>query len=502
MERKYVKLNDNYSHLSLGNIINTIKEESKNKTSAIQSEVFCAIFNTDFANESTVNNYCVGSRSIGNDYKQTYINLKRQYEKSQEVFIPIIDNILTIVMGTLYDIKNIKEINNNLAIQNICKKLYNISKNDFYVNKDFTNVFRKLLNNKNYYELFIEFLFYAILEKKQPLYEDEKVQNMVETILENTDISAVDLQNFLLLELKEGANFSHSLINLAEKGNSYANYHLAIMEYRGEFTGSPRYDKAYTYFEKAALFNHPTAYWMLGNMIIKGKLGKPQEQDLKKAYTYFEKAKALGSIAAINSLGLCHKNGWGCEKNLDKALKLFEEADSKKYVYGTNNIGIILESEHKEDEAFNYFLKSANLNESFACNKVGEYYRTHGMMQDAYNYYIKATQVSLKEVSKWAYYNLAKSFFLEGNIECNIRQDLPKAINYFELSNNLISSLIELLNIYYESYLRTKSSIDKDKVFFYKEKIETHSEFNEEIKKDLEEKLNNIKNKLEINLNI
>lgn len=40
MKRKYVKLNDGYSHLSLGNVINVIKEESKNKSSAIQGEIF------------------------------------------------------------------------------------------------------------------------------------------------------------------------------------------------------------------------------------------------------------------------------------------------------------------------------------------------------------------------------------------------------------------------------------------------------------------------------
>ena len=98
MERKYVKLNDNYSHLSLGNIISVIKEESKNKTSAIQSEVFCAIFNVDYMNESTVNNYCIGSRSIGSDYKQIYINLKKQYEKDKIIFLDIICNILTILL--------------------------------------------------------------------------------------------------------------------------------------------------------------------------------------------------------------------------------------------------------------------------------------------------------------------------------------------------------------------------------------------------------------------
>lgn len=500
MEKKYLKLNDNYSHLSLGNIINVIKNESKNKTSAVQSEVFCAIFNIDFANESTINNYCVGSRSIGSDYKQIYINLKKRYEKSKEAFLPIINSIITIIDGAIYEAKSINEITNHLALQNICRKLYNISKNDFYVQKEYTDKFRLLLSQNDFYNLFVEFLIYAILEKKQPLYENEKVQNMVETILENTNISVIDLQNFLLLELKEGASFSHSLINLANKDNSYANYHLAVMEYRGEFAGTPRYDKAFEYFQKAANFNHPTAYWMLGNMIIKEKLGTPKEKDYKLAISYFQKAQSFGSIAAINSLGLCYKFGWGVEKNIDTAIKLFEEADSKNYVYGTNNLGIYYEELGNQEEAFKFFLKSANLNESYACNKVGEYYRKHNNCIDALKYYQKALNVSIKEISYWAYYNLAKYFYLNGSIENNIIQDKDKAIFYFEKSDCLIDSLIELFKIYFEKYLSSKDEKILDKVNYYKEKLENHKDFNVETKKTIEQSMKSINDKLTINI--
>lgn len=102
MKRKYVKLNDGYSHLSLGNVINVIKEESKNKSSAIQGEIFCAIFSVDYVNNSTVNNYCIGSRGIGDNYKQIYINLRKKFDKDKTVFKEIICNILTIVEGVIY----------------------------------------------------------------------------------------------------------------------------------------------------------------------------------------------------------------------------------------------------------------------------------------------------------------------------------------------------------------------------------------------------------------
>lgn len=499
MEKKYIKLNDNYSHLSLGNVISVIKNESKNKTSAIQSEVFCALFNIDYMNESTVNNYCIGSRSIGNDYKQIYINLKKKYKDNQEVFLDIICNILSIINGTIYDIKNIQTINENNSLKSITTKLYNISKNDFYVPKENITKFRELLSKQDYYNLFIELIIFAILDKKQPLYEEEKTKNVIETLLQNTEISVIDLQNFLLLELNEGINFSHSIKNLADTGNTYALYRLAVMEYRGEFTGIPRYDKAYEYFIKSADNNHPSAYWMLGNMIIKGVIGN---KDYKKAVEYFEKAKELGNVAAINSLGLCYKFGFGVNKDINKSLELFKEAANKNYAYAFNNLGIFYEEEKNTDKAYEYFLKSANLNESYACNKIGEYERLKGNKKEALKYYEKALESTTKETSIWAYYNIAKYYYLNGDLETNTIKNIDKAIEHFEKSNILIKSLIELLYIYFDKYLKNKEELFLEKIYFYKNKIENHKDFNSKIKEEIDNKLKIIKEKEQINLPI
>ncbi len=486
MKKKYIKLNDNYSHLAIGNIINVIKEESKNKSSAIQEEVFCALFNITYANESTVNNYCIGSRSLGNDYKQIYISLKKKYATDPSVFVEIIDNILTIVEGSIYDIKNIKSLNGNKSLKNICQKLYNISKNDFFVPKESITLFRNLLSEKNYYQLFVEFLLFAILEKKQPLYEDEKTKNIVETILQNTDISVVDLQNFLLLELNEGINFSYSLLNLAESGNAYANYEIAVQEYRGTFSGTPRFDKAYAYFEKASAKEHPSAYWMMGNMIMKKIIGNGSDEDLKKGFQYFKKAAKLGNIAAKNSLGLCYLKGEGTTKDTDKALALFQEAAKKNYAYAYNNLGLYYEKEKDYEKAYDYFLKSASLNESFACNRVGEYKRGKNIPKEALEYYEKALNSSIRERCIWAYYNIGKYYYLEGNLESKILKDEDKAISYFENSDSLIESLEELLAIYYKRN-------DVEKINYYKNKIESHPLYDEKVAKRINGKLKNIK---------
>ena len=186
MKRKYVKLNDGYNHLSLGNIINVIKDESINKNNAVQSNIFCVIFNINDVNESTVNNYCIGSRRINDEYKQKYIILRNRFEKDNDVFLAIVKDILTIVRGTIYDINDINIINKNKALEYICKRLYNIAKNDVYILKEYMNNFTLLYNNKNYYGLLFYFIVYAILINKQPLYEDEINRNVIESVLDNT----------------------------------------------------------------------------------------------------------------------------------------------------------------------------------------------------------------------------------------------------------------------------------------------------------------------------
>ena len=62
--KKFIKQNDGYNHLSLGNLFLTIKKYTKNKSGAIQTEIFCTLFNIDSITDTTVNNYFTGYRKI------------------------------------------------------------------------------------------------------------------------------------------------------------------------------------------------------------------------------------------------------------------------------------------------------------------------------------------------------------------------------------------------------------------------------------------------------
>ena len=57
--KKYIKLNDNDNHLSWGNFTRVVKEYTINKSSALQVEIFCTIFDTHLIGDTTVNNVLV-----------------------------------------------------------------------------------------------------------------------------------------------------------------------------------------------------------------------------------------------------------------------------------------------------------------------------------------------------------------------------------------------------------------------------------------------------------
>lgn len=494
MEKKFIKLNNNYNHLCIGNLINIIKEESKNKSGAIQSEVFAAIFNIDYINESTVNNYCIGSRSIGDKYKQIYINLKNKYTKDSLIFIPIINNILTIISGSIYSTNDLSIINNNPSIINIVNKLYNISKSDYTVDNKFNNNINNLINNNLYYNALIELLIYIVLEKKQPVYEEDKIKNTIENIITKTNISSKDLQDFLLLELDEGINFSYQIRNLASKNNAFANYQIGLEYYRGDVTGTPDYIEAYNYFNKACLYNHPSAYWMIANMIYEDKLDLPKSTIIE----YLNKSISLGNIASINTLGLCYLNGIGIKKDINKALELFLEASNKDYAYAYNNL-----AKYYEDKDYNksleYYKKSANLGESYACNKLALHYIEDNNYKEALHYFTKGTNTTLRASYLWNYHNLAKYFYSKGNPITNTKKDIGKAISYYNISSKLIESLIELLYLYIEIYLSNKSNYNKSNILETITRIENHPNYNSTYKQVIESTSNLlINNKLNI----
>lgn len=506
MKKQYIKMNDNDKYLSLGNLFRLIKEISKNKSSALQGEIFCVLFEIESINDTTVNNYCVGCRGIGNEYKQIYINKEKRYRKNKNEFINNIIGIINIMDGVVHKELSEKYINSNESVICLANKLYNLAKNDDKVTQEFTNKLHMLLVDNNIYECLVEEILHIVLIHKQPIYEDELKKEVLENVLNDTSISSKDLQEYLSLKLREGINYDYSMKKLAHKGNAYANFELGSNEYYGYVTGSPRYNLAYEYLCKAAEFNHAGANYMLGSMYIKKLIGSGSNEELQKGYEFILKSYELGNIAACNFIGNMYFNGiYPLNKDVEMAKQYFLEASSNDYAFAYNNLGRIAENEGNLKEAFRLYLISADLGESWACNKVGEYYRlgvVEKNMDKAFYYYNKAIDNNYRIVCFYAFYNLAMYYYMNGYDTIN--KDEFKAIQYLEIASehNILEARLELFKYYTKKYLRTRDEINYHKIMNYKKSIEIHDKYNEDVCKTVEKMIKELKSKREININI
>ena len=422
MKRNYIKMNDNDNYLSLGNVINTIKKVSNNKN-AMQTELFYTIFNVNNVNATTINNYCIGYRAIGLEYKRIFIDLKRKFEQDKEIYINIILGILSIMDDVIYvkDVSSLELINTNKKLNEVIKELLIIAQNDKHIEKETINSIKKLNN----YEAFIELLNYSILENNQPVY----TQSI------NIKINREELNEYLKIKLYYGESYINSLIELSRKDNMYACAELGSLEFDGYISGKPNYKKCYDYYYKAALKDHPKGCWMVANLMLTGRV----KLEFDTMWKYLNKSIELGSFAGYNTLGLCYLRGINKQnkKDLNEARKNFQISAEHGYVFAFNNLGKTYEEEGNIEEAIKYYKVSADMNECWALNKVGEYYRKKRDLKTAYIYYLKATESPITESIKYPFYNLAKYYYENGCEEANIKKDTTKAKELYDIYESL-----------------------------------------------------------------
>ena len=404
---------NNGNILSLGNIINSIKKISNNNN-AMQTEIFCSIFGVNEINTTTVNNYCIGIRAIGIEYKRIF---EEKYNDNS-----IIKNILSLVNileNKVYLEDNaLDTINKSDKLKKVIEELKQIAVGDEHIDD-----INKLLKDNNY-ETIKEMLYYAIIINKQPVYS----QNI------NIKINKQELNEYMRLELYWGESYISSLLELAKKNNMYACAKLGSLEFEGAVTGTPNYKKSFQYYLKSANKNHPKSCWMIANLILTNKV----DYDFDTMWKYLNKSIELGSAAGYNTMGLCYLRGINKDNKVDKekAEYYFKIAGELGYVFAFNNLGKIYE-EKDEEEAMKYYNISADMNNSWALNKVGEYHRKNNDYIKAYIYYSKAVDCPITEICRYAFYNLAKYYYEPGFKELNIKADKEKAKYYYDMFNKM-----------------------------------------------------------------
>ena len=501
MEAKYIKMNNNQKELSLGNFCRIVKEQALNKSYAGQPDVFYAIFLVEDVSDSTINNYCIGYRTIASDFKNIYQKRKNYPNKE---FDETIQNLIYIIKGNTYNELSHNQIveEAKTSLKKVSIELYNIAKNDKSVSREFTKKINELIKKEKIYESICEILLFIVLEKKQPIYIDKTRREIFESMLNNTNISMNDLEQFLKIQLNDGINYTYSLKKLSKEKNPYASFELGDMEYTGIMSGSPRYIKAYEYFKIAASQNHPRANWLIGKMLLEGQIGKNDKETKEKAFKYIKKAEELGSVAATNTIGLCYLNGLipSIPKDEEKAISYFRKAAKEDYVYAHNNLGKIYEKHGDLKKAYEHYMVGATLEESWASNKIGKWYLEGIYIEKdekkAYDFFNKATEVPKSILDYWAYFNLAKYFYLEGNYEANIEKNISKAIEYFNkaLEGNIEDAYKELIYIYIDEYKKNENQKDLDYINYYYNKYRltnSYIKYKKEINNKIEEMVKN-----------
>lgn len=404
---------NNGNILSLGNVINIIKKVSNNNN-AMQTEIFCSIFGVNEINTTTVNNYCIGIRAIGIEYKKLF-----EDKYNNNALITNVLSLVNILNNKIHqEEKAIETINKSQKLKQVIDELMIIAENDNYIEEP-----SKFIKENNY-ETIKELLYYAIIINKQPLYSQAI----------NIKINKQELNEYMRLELYWGESYIASLIELSKKNNMYASAKLGSLEFEGAVSGKPNYKKSFQYYLKSANKNHPKACWMIANLILTGRV----EYDFDTMWKYLNKALELGSAAAYNTMGRCYLNGITKDNKIDKekAEYYFKIAGDLGYVFAFNNLGKIYE-EKDMNEAMKYYNISADMNNSWALNKVGEYHRKNNDYIKAFIYYSKAVECPIPEICKFAFYNLAKYYYEPGFKELNIKPDKEKAAYYYDMFNKL-----------------------------------------------------------------
>ena len=126
-------MNNNQNELSLGNFCRIVKELAQNKGFANQTEVFYTLFDVDDVSDSTINNYCIGYRAIGINFRQKYITYKKQFLNGENVFDDVIFGLISILDGMVYSKMNhdelLSKINNHLTFK---KLVYALTEKRWY----------------------------------------------------------------------------------------------------------------------------------------------------------------------------------------------------------------------------------------------------------------------------------------------------------------------------------------------------------------------------------
>jgi hypothetical protein len=116
----------------------------------------------------------------------------------------------------------------------------------------------------------------------------------------------------------------------------------------------------------------PEAITHLGNVYREGRFGLVKSD--KKAAKILKRAVELGNVDAMNNLGTFYEHGSGVKLDKKKAEELYRTAADRGDAAAQYNLGLLLYSEKRFEEAFRSFALAADQGHTFAENSIGMCY--------------------------------------------------------------------------------------------------------------------------------
>ncbi|EGB04779.1 hypothetical protein AURANDRAFT_32031, partial [Aureococcus anophagefferens] len=154
----------------------------------------------------------------------------------------------------------------------------------------------------------------------------------------------------------------------ADRGDAVAQHRIAWLLH-----SEKKFEEAVRYFVLAANQGYTSGEFNLGCCYMNGE---GTEVDLGKARYWFERAAAKGYQHAMNELAdLDARKGLGVKLDMKKAERLYRTAADRGSAFAQSNLGAVLHSEKKFDEAFPYFALAADQGYTGAESNLGVCYR-------------------------------------------------------------------------------------------------------------------------------
>ena len=206
------------------------------------------------------------------------------------------------------------------------------------------------------------------------------------------------------------------------------------------------YEKAFEAYNNCAEYDSVFRCVAYARIVICYMDGEGVEQNAKKAFEYLYKSAELGFTPAKKKIGEMYYNGYGTDRDYDKAEEITAELlsatqDDSDLLY---KMGDILFKKKEFDDAYEYYKNSCDNGKILAKKGMGSCCVCWKQFDRAVELLSSALEAAdSDEIKGEIYYWLGMTY----NDESNSFQDKEKAIDYFiAAAENADDDILELCN--------------------------------------------------------